>query len=311
MASTSIQWFPGHMHKARKEMTEVMGQIDIIIEVVDARIPYSSENPFANELRGDKPLIKVLNKCDLADDEVVAQWQDHLNSQQGISSLAITANEPTQVAKILDLCRKLVPHRDETGKDIRAMIMGIPNVGKSTIINILAGRIIAKTGNEPAVTKRQQRINLKNGIVLCDTPGILWPKVHNEHSGYRLAITGAIKDTAFEYEDIASYAGEYFLKDYPLMIKERYKLDELPQTDWELIEAIGNVRGFKRAGGRVDMHKTCEILLHEFRQGTIGKICLETPQMAIVEQANVEEKLTQEALEGKVKKKKPKKKRRR
>lgn len=306
----SIQWFPGHMHKARLEMMEVMGQIDIVIEVVDARIPYSSENPFASKLRDGKPLIKVLNKCDLADDDVVAQWQEHLNSEQGVSSLAITANEPTQVAKILELCRKLVPHRDEPGKDIRALIMGIPNVGKSTIINILAGRIIAKTGNEPAVTKRQQRINLKNGIVLCDTPGVLWPKVHNENSGYRLAITGAIKDTAFEYEDIASYAAEYFLQAYPEMIQSRYKLDELPQNDWELVECIGAARGFKRAGGRVDMHKTCEILLHEFRQGTIGKICLETPEMAVAEQLIVDAKLEQEALEGKVKKKKPKKKRR-
>lgn len=307
----SIQWFPGHMHKARKEMSEVMGQIDIIIEVVDARIPYSSENPFAQELRDGKPLIKVLNKCDLADDEVVEQWQTHLNAQHGVSSLAITTNEPTQVQKILDLCRKLVPNRDEMGKDIRALIMGIPNVGKSTIINILAGRVIAKTGNEPAVTKRQQRINLKNGIVLCDTPGILWPKVHNENSGYRLAITGAIKDTAFEYEDIASYAAEYLKQAYPDLLKSRYKLDELPEHEWELIEEIGHVRGFKRAGGRVDMHKTCEILLHEYRQGIIGDICLETPEMAIVEEEIVQQKMALEQEKALTKKKKPKKKRRR
>jgi len=307
----SIQWFPGHMHKARKEMSEVMGQIDIIIEVVDARIPYSSENPFAQELRDGKPLIKVLNKCDLADDEVVGQWQQHLDAQHGISSLAITTNEPTQVAKILELCRKLVPNRDEVGKDIRALIMGIPNVGKSTIINILAGRVIAKTGNEPAVTKRQQRINLKNGIVLCDTPGILWPKVHNENSGYRLAITGAIKDTAFEYEDIASYAAEYLMQAYPDLVTTRYKLDSLPGHEWELIEAIGNVRGFKRAGGRVDMHKTCEIILHEYRQGTIGKICLETPEMAIAEEIIVQEKMAEVEAKALTKKRKPKKKRRR
>ncbi len=307
----SIQWFPGHMHKARKEMSEVMGQIDIIIEVVDARIPYSSENPFAQELRDGKPLIKVLNKCDLADDDVVEQWQQHLNAQHGVSSLAITTNEPTQVNKILELCRKLVPNRDEMGKDIRALIMGIPNVGKSTIINILAGRVIAKTGNEPAVTKRQQRINLKNGIVLCDTPGILWPKVHNENSGYRLAITGAIKDTAFDYEDIASYAAEYLKQAYPELIKTRYKLDQLPDHEWELIEAIGSARGFKRAGGRVDMHKTCEILLHEYRQGTIGDICLETPAMAQAEEIIVQQKMAEEAEKALTKKKKPKKKRRR
>jgi len=299
------------MHKARKEMSEVMGQIDIIIEVVDARIPYSSENPFAQQLRDGKPLIKVLNKCDLADDDVVNQWQEHLDAQHGISSLAITTNEAAQVHKILELCRKLVPHRDEVGKDIRALIMGIPNVGKSTIINILAGRVIAKTGNEPAVTKRQQRINLKNGIVLCDTPGILWPKVHNENSGYRLAITGAIKDTAFEYEDIASYAAEYLKDAYPELIKSRYKLDTLPGHEWELIEEIGSVRGFKRGGGRVDMHKTCEVLLHEYRQGTIGKICLETPEMAIAEEIVVQSKMAEAEEKALNKKRKPKKKRRR
>ena len=306
----SIQWFPGHMHKARKEMHEIMGQIDIVIEVVDARIPYSSENPFAQELRGDKPLIKVLNKCDLADPEIVELWQQHLDSQHGVSSLAITTNEPSQVQKIMDLCRKLVSHRDEPGKDIRALIMGIPNVGKSTIINILAGRVIAKTGNEPAVTKRQQRINLKNGIVLCDTPGILWPKVHNENSGYRLAITGAIKDTAFDYEDIAFYAAEYLMKQYPELLKTRYKIDQIPEGEWEFMELIGSVRGFKRAGGRVDMHKTCEVLLHEYRQGTIGRICLETPEMTMAEQIIVDEKIAADLLEGKVKKRKPKRKRR-
>jgi len=306
----SIQWFPGHMHKARKEMHEIMGQIDVVIEVVDARIPYSSENPFAKELCGDKPLIKVLNKCDLADPDTVELWQQHLDQQQGTSSLAITTTEAAQVNKIMDLCRKLVPHRDQPGKDIRALIMGIPNVGKSTIINILAGRVIAKTGNEPAVTKRQQRINLKNGIVLCDTPGVLWPKVHNENSGYRLAITGAIKDTAFEYEDIAFYAAEYMMQQYPELIKSRYKIDQLPEGDWELMEAIGANRGFKRAGGRIDMHKTCEVLLHEYRQGIIGRICLETPEMAVAEEIVVQQKLAEDALKNIAKKKKPKKKRR-
>ena len=287
-----------------------MGQIDVVIEVVDARIPYSSENPFAKELCGDKPLIKVLNKCDLADPLTVELWQQHLDQQQGTSSLAITTTEASQVNKIMDLCRKLVPHRDQPGKDIRALIMGIPNVGKSTIINILAGRVIAKTGNEPAVTKRQQRINLKNGIVLCDTPGILWPKVHNENSGYRLAITGAIKDTAFEYEDIAFYAAEYMMQQYPELLRTRYKIDQLPEGDWELMEAIGANRGFKRAGGRIDMHKTCEVLLHEYRQGIIGRICLETPEMAVAEEIIVQQKLAEDALKNIVKKKKPKKKRR-
>ena len=161
-----------------------------------------------------------------------------------------------------------------------------------------------------SVTKRQQRINLKNGIVLCDTPGILWPKVHNENSGYRLAITGAIKATAFEYEDIAFYAAEYMMQQYPELLRTRYKIDQLPEGDWEIMEAIGANRGFKRAGGRIDMHKTCEVLLHEYRQGIIGRICLETPEMAVAEEIIVQQKLAEDALKNIVKKKKPKKKRR-
>ncbi|MBL4816691.1 MAG: ribosome biogenesis GTPase YlqF, partial [Shewanella sp.] len=207
----AIQWYPGHMHKARKEIEEVMPQVDLVIEVLDARIPYSSENPVISTLRGDKPCIKLLNKSDLADPEVTQRWIEYLEREQGVKAMAITTLQAAQVKKIPDLCRKFVPNRDKLEKDIRTMIMGIPNVGKSTIINTLAGRMIAKTGNEPAVTKVQQRINLRNGIVLSDTPGILWPKVDNEKSSYRLAITGAIKDTAMEYEDVAMFAAEYFL----------------------------------------------------------------------------------------------------
>lgn len=283
----AIQWYPGHMHKARKEIEEVMPQIDLVIEVLDARIPFSSENPMVKTLRGDKPCIKLLNKSDLADPITTQLWIDHLEQEQGVKAMAITTLQAAQVRKVPDLCRKLVPNRDVTEKDIRTMIMGIPNVGKSTIINILAGKVIAKTGNEPAVTKRQQRINLKNGIVLSDTPGILWPKVDNEASSYRLAVTGAIKDTAMEYEDVAMFAAEYFLKAYPEAISERYKLKELPKDDIGLLEAIGRKRGALRPGGRIDLHKASELLLHEFRSGKIGLLSLETPAMAEIEKAEV------------------------
>ncbi|QQX78573.1 ribosome biogenesis GTPase YlqF [Shewanella sp. KX20019] len=283
----AIQWYPGHMHKARKEIEEVMPQVDLVIEVLDARIPYSSENPMVQKLRGDKPCIKLLNKSDLADPETTQKWIEYLEQEQGVKAMAITTLQASQVKKIPDLCRKFVPSRDKVEKDIRTMIMGIPNVGKSTIINTLAGRTIAKTGNEPAVTKTQQRINLRNGIVLSDTPGILWPKVDNENSSYRLAVTGAIKDTAIEYEDVAMFAAEYFLEAYPEAMKERYKLKELPDTDIELLEAIGRKRGALRPGGRIDLHKVSELLLHEYRSGKIGKLSLETPAMAEVEKAKV------------------------
>lgn len=283
----AIQWYPGHMHKARKEIEEAMPQVDLVIEVLDARIPYSSENPMVTQLRGDKPCIKLLNKSDLSDPEITAQWIEYLEREQGVKATAITTLQAAMVKKIPDICRKLVPSRDKTEKDIRTMIMGIPNVGKSTIINTLAGRVIAKTGNEPAVTKTQQRINLRNGIVLSDTPGILWPKVDNEASSYRLAVTGAIKDTAMEYEDVALFAAKYFLTAYPKEICERYNISELPKDDVALLEAIGRKRGALRPGGRIDMHKASELLLHEYRSGKIGLLSLETPAMAEIEKIEV------------------------
>ncbi|WP_412496312.1 ribosome biogenesis GTPase YlqF [Shewanella chilikensis] len=293
----AIQWYPGHMHKARKEIEEVMPQIDLVIEVLDARIPYSSENPMVAKLRQDKPCIKLLNKSDLADPEITNRWIEYLEQEQGVRAQAITTLQPAMVRKIPELCRKLVPVSEGALKDIRTMIMGIPNVGKSTIINTLAGRVIAKTGNEPAVTKAQQRINLKNGIVLSDTPGILWPKVDNEASGYRLAVTGAIKDTAMEYEDVALFAAAYFLHAYPEAMMERYKLTSLPATDIELLEEIGRRRGALRSGGHIDLHKASELLLHEFRSGKIGQLSLETPEMAQAEGAEVAKLLAEkEAL---------------
>ncbi|WP_028779324.1 ribosome biogenesis GTPase YlqF [Shewanella sp. 38A_GOM-205m] len=293
----AIQWYPGHMHKARKEIEEVMPQIDLVIEVLDARIPYSSENPMVAKLRQDKPCIKLLNKSDLADPEITNRWIEYLEQEQGVRAKAITTLQPAMVRKIPELCRKLVPVSEGALKDIRTMIMGIPNVGKSTIINTLAGRVIAKTGNEPAVTKAQQRINLKNGIVLSDTPGILWPKVDNEASGYRLAVTGAIKDTAMEYEDVALFAAAYFLHAYPEAMMERYKLTSLPATDIELLEEIGRRRGALRSGGHIDLHKASELLLHEFRSGKIGQLSLETPEMAQAEEVEVAKLLAEkEAL---------------
>jgi len=297
----AIQWYPGHMHKARKEIEEVMPQVDLVIEVLDARIPYSSENPMVSTLRGDKPCIKLLNKSDLADPETTQRWIEYLEREQGVKAMAITTLQAAQVKKIPDLCRKFVPSRDKVEKDIRTMIMGIPNVGKSTIINTLAGRMIAKTGNEPAVTKVQQRINLRNGIVLSDTPGILWPKVDNEKSSYRLAVTGAIKDTAMEYEDVAMFAAEYFLQAYPEAIAERYKLKELPDTDIELLEAIGRKRGALRPGGRIDLHKVSELVLHEFRSGKIGQLSLETPEMADIEKAEVAKLIAKKEAEKEAK----------
>ena len=289
----AINWFPGHMHKAQKEIKEILPQIDVVIEVCDARLPFSSENPMITEIRGDKPLIKILNKSDLADPVKTKEWLEYLESQQNVKAIALTTDNPSIAKTIPLLIRNLVPNKDETGKQINAVIVGIPNVGKSTLLNTLVGKAKAKVGNEPAVTKGQQRIKLDEGLYLYDTPGMLWPKIVNQNSGYRLAITSAVKDTAFEHDDIACFAAEYLLEFYPERLKERYKIDTLPEQEVELLEEIGRKRGCIRSGGHIDFHKASAILINEIRDKTLGAITFETPAMVekeIIHFDNVEAK---------------------
>ncbi len=275
----ALQWFPGHMHKALKEIKESLSQVDILIEVLDARIPYSSENPEIAKIRGDKPCLKILNKFDLADPDITRQWQDEQESQRGVFTITTSSDQPAESKQILKLVREHFAKKDASVKTINAMITGIPNVGKSTLINILADRIIAKTGNEPAVTKGQQRINLGSGIVLYDTPGVLWPKLENPHSIYRLAASGAVKNTAMEFDDVGFFAADYLIKAYPEVMKSRFKLDELPDTELEFLEAAARQRGAIMRGGRVNLHKICEVLLTELQSGKLGRVSLETPEM--------------------------------
>jgi len=218
--------------------------------------------------------------------------------------LAVTIEHPEKIRQLPDLCHKMLPAKAPSSKLIHTLIMGIPNVGKSTLINILAGRMIAKTGNEPAITKTQQRIAIGNGIILLDTPGLLWPNVENKNSGYRLATTGAIKDTAINHDHIAFFAAEYLLHHYPDYLKARFQLEPLPQSEQELMDAIGKNRGCLRSGGRVDMDKVSKILLAELRAGMIGRISLETP--AMMEQELVELAVIREEKAAKKKARKQK-----
>ncbi len=284
----SINWYPGHMHKAQKEIKKRLPEVDMFIEVLDARIPYSSENPMLASIRGDKPCIKILNKTDLADDDKTKDWQLYLEQNKNTKTLALNLNQPNKSEQIFSLCQKLVPNKGSKISPITCLITGIPNVGKSTLINTLAGRTIAKTGNEPAVTQTQQRIDLGNNIILFDTPGLLWPKVENEDSGYRLAVTGAIKDTAIDYDDIAYYAAEFLLKEHPDALIERFSLDEKPRDETALLEAIGRKRGALVNGGRINLNKTAAIFIHEFRTGALGHITLETPTKVEAEIAKTE-----------------------
>lgn len=285
----SIQWYPGHMHKAGKEIKQSLALVDIAIEVLDARLPFSSQNPMLAKLRGDKPCIKVLNKSDLADPNNITLWQIYLEQGQGIKTLAISKGQTDKIRQIADLCRKLALVENQPDKLVHALIMGIPNVGKSTLINAMAGRIVAKTGNEPAVTKHQQRIAIGQNVILLDTPGMLWPNLENQQSAYRLAATGAIKDTAISHDDIAVYVLDYLAKTYPEQLKSRFQLKDLPLNGQALMDTIGRKRGCLGPGGRVDQDKAAKIVLSELRSGGLGKISLETPNMMEIELAEVEE----------------------
>ena len=260
-----------------------MSEVDMVIEVMDARIPFSSENPMVAELRQHRPCIKILNKSDLADPEVTKKWLAHFDKEQGVKAQALSVLDKSRTKNLPSLCRKMLPDRGTAVKTIRVMIMGIPNVGKSTLINTLAGKTLAKVGDEPAVTKvvssAQHRIQLEGNIVLSDTPGILWPKIENENSSYRLAITGAIKNTAFDFEDIALFAADYLIDAYSERVVERYKLKQKPEAGINLLEEIGCRRGFLRAGGIIDLQRASEILIHEIRSGALGALSFETPEM--------------------------------
>lgn len=272
-----IQWYPGHMHKAGKEFSKILPQVDLVIEVLDARLPGSSNNPLLAELRGDKPCLKLLNKSDLADTAVLDDWLRALRQQSGVETLACSMHDDS-IGRIPGLCRAMIPRRDNRSAMIYALIAGIPNAGKSTLINRLAGRSIARTGNEAAMTRLQQRIEVSPELTLIDTPGMLWPRIDNEASGYRLAATGAIRETAFELQDVADFVAEFLLEAYPERAIRRYDIDPLPRSGFELLEEIARRRGCLVGGGRVDLEKVSRLLIGELRGGELGEICLETPR---------------------------------
>ena len=271
----TIQWFPGHMHKARKEIAKVISEIDVVIEVLDARLPHSSENPLVGELRGQKPLIKVLNKSDLADPGRTRKWLKFLNTDT-TQAMALRMDQKSELQQLIGLCKQTAPGRVAADRPVRVMIMGIPNVGKSTLINALMGRKIAKVGNEPAVTKNQQRFVTTNGLAVFDTPGILWPKIVDDDSSYRLAASGAIRDTVVEYEDIALYSLGFLISDYPELLLQRFKLPALPASADEALEAIGRRRGCLKSGGVVNLTQAGEVVIGDLRSGLIGRLSFET-----------------------------------
>lgn len=271
------------MAKARRQVTEKLKLIDVVIELVDARVPQSSRNPMVDEITAGKPRLIVLNKADMADPVVTDAWLRALKREE-VEVVAVDAKHSKGLKQLITGAQKLMKEKHdrmrEKGRNpgpIRALIIGIPNVGKSTLINRLAGRNIAITGDRPGVTKRQQWIKMKGGeMELLDTPGILWPKFEDQLVGYRLAATGAIKDEILNLDDIALFTVRELQARYPEQLKERFKLETLPEDAVELLEMIGKKRGLI-SGGYVDFEKASELLLNELRHEKIGRISLETP----------------------------------
>lgn len=285
---SNINWFPGHMRKTHKLLSEMMPNIDIVIEVLDARLPQSSANPLFKSIRGNKPCIKLLNKNDLADPKETKAWVSYLQKTAGVKALPIEATNKRDVEKILKLCRNLLPKRGGPSKEIRALVVGIPNAGKSTLINTMTGRKIAKTGDRPAVTTCAQQIELHNGIRLFDTPGLLWPKIEDQRSAYRLSVSGAIGYKAIDPVDIGRFAANFMVKYYSARLTERYKIVEFTDDPDEVLEEIGRRRGCLVGGGTVDMVRAAETLLREIRGGKLGKISFEIPPQE-KEKENTEE----------------------
>ncbi len=277
----AIQWFPGHMNKAKKAIAERLKSVDMVVEMLDARMPASSENPLLAQLARGKPKLKILNKQDLADPERTAVWLEYFNSREETRSIALDASERQAAQKLIAASRSLVPHRSGIDKPLRVLICGIPNVGKSTLINAMLGKKSAKTGNEPGITKAEQRLLLADDFWLYDTPGMLWPKIIVEEGGYNLAAGGAIGRNALDEEEVALELLDYLRRHYLPLLQARYGADKDLSSHWQddqWLEWVAKKRGALMGGGRPNYQKAAELVLTDFRDGHIGRITLETPQ---------------------------------
>ncbi|MFM6993065.1 MAG: ribosome biogenesis GTPase YlqF [Rhodoferax sp.] len=274
----AIQWFPGHMHLTRKAIGERIKDIDVVIELLDARLPGSSANPMLADITSGKPALKVLNKQDLADPQRTAEWLAYYNAMPGVRALGLDASMATPARALVAACHALAPNRGGMAKPMRVLICGIPNVGKSTLINTLKGKRSAKTGDEAGVTKIEQRITIADDFYLYDTPGVLWPRIIVAKSGYNLAASGAIGRNAFNEEEVALELLDYLRQHYASEIEARYKLEGVPvMRDEEVLAAIGKKRGALQSGGRINLQKAAEIAIYDFRSASLGRVTLETP----------------------------------
>lgn len=283
-----IHWFPGHMNRARREIAAAIRKVDVVIELVDARLPISSRNPLLAKLAEGKPVLTILSKSDLADP---ATTQDWIAAWEGTRPLPLVMSEARSVRSIPRRCRELAPHRGGPGRTLRTLVVGIPNVGKSTLINTLTGRRIAKVGDQPAITRHAQRFELDSDLSIFDSPGVLWPRLDDQEGARRLAASGAIRETAFEPIDVAGWAVCFLADRYADALATRYALGGTLQDVLEasspdpddatravaLLEAIGRKRGALRSGGHVDLDRAADLFLRDLRGGRIGAISFERP----------------------------------
>jgi len=279
------------MDKARKEARRAMKSVDAVIEVVDARLPEASSNPMIRSLREhrQRPCLKLLNKADMADPVATKAWLAFYNQQEGVTAVATSCKKPGDVARVPGLCQKIAPHRSDNFKPLRMMIMGIPNVGKSTLLNALLKRRVAAVGDEPAVTKAQQRVYLNERMSIIDTPGLMWPQIRYPGDGLMLAASHAIGVHAVIPEEVAMFLAEIVLARYPALLTARYGIDSAGMDAPDLIEAIAKRRGAQVKGGGLNVEKASIIFLTDYRSGKLGRISLETPETRDEAMASAEE----------------------
>lgn len=282
---SSIQWFPGHMAKTRRLMQKNLSLVDAVVEITDARIPQSSRNPEMDRLVGQKPRLVILNKCDAADDNITAMWLEYYK-KKGILALATDCRSGKGVNKFLPLLKELLKEQIDkwqskgmVGRPIRIMIVGIPNVGKSSFINRMAKSKITKVEDRPGVTRGKQWVSLGAGLELLDMPGVLWPKFEDKLVGEKLAFTGAVKDDIMDLELLASRLLQYLNENYPKLIFDRYNVETIENEEgYDILQKIGKRRGFLISGGEINTERAAITVLDEFRSGKIGKLTLEKPQ---------------------------------
>lgn len=271
-----INWFPGHMNKARRELKKRAASADAVLEILDARLPASSRNPLLDSICAGLPRVRVLTKPDLADEEVTAQWVEEL-TRPDCRVLPVQVTQPNVAKVVVKACRELVPSRGRPGFPVRVMIVGVPNVGTSTLFNALVGKKKAAVGDKPAVTRNTQQIDVEGGLSIVDTPGVLWPRFTDELVAYRLAASGAIRDAVIDPHDVAEFALRFLRERYPNEVSARYNLNPLPDEPRDILEQICRRRGCLAKGGEPDWTKGGELVLRELRGGVIGRVSLETP----------------------------------